>query len=96
MKTPHDDLEHDLQQLTPRALPAHWKDEILARAHAAPRRRFAPPRAVGIALAAAWLVILTLHALTPDTTAPQQADHAHVFAPNSLLALQQHPELLQP
>jgi hypothetical protein len=97
MKTPPDDFEHDLQQLALRALPAHWKDEILASARLAPRRSFMPPRSLAFALAAAWVVIITLHMLTPATSpAPSQADRTLVFAPNNLFALHQHPDLLLP
>lgn len=89
MKKPHDDIENDLQRLPLRTLPAHWKDEILAKAHSAPRRRFAPPRPLVFALAAAWAVILTLVILTPSTTEIQVAQKPAVFAPDSLFALNQ-------
>lgn len=89
MKTTDDDLEHDLQSLTLRELPAHWKDEILAKARSAPRRRFAPPRPLAIALAAAWAVILTLALLTPSPRDAAVAQKPPVFAPDSLFALNQ-------
>ena len=91
MKTPPDAFEHDLERLALRELPPHWRQEILARAQ---KPRFAPPRALAFVLAAAWLVILTLHALTPEK--PPQAQNAPVFAPSSLFALNHHLDLLQP
>lgn len=89
MKTPHDDIENDLQRLPLRELPAHWKDEILAKARSAPRQRFAPPRPLAIALAAAWAVILTLALLTPSPRNAAAAQKPPVFAPDSLFALNQ-------
>ncbi len=93
MKTPHDDLEHDLQQLQMRELPAHWKAEILTQAK---KRRFNPPRPLAFVLASAWLVIITLHLFTPAAEKSPQAQNAPVFAANSLFALNQHLDLLQP
>jgi hypothetical protein len=89
MKTPHDDIERDLQRLPLRDLPAHWKDEILAKARSAPRRRFAPPLPFVVALAAAWAVIIVLVVLTPSTAEVQVAQKPPVFAPDSLFALNQ-------
>lgn len=89
MKTPSDDIERDLQQLGLRELPAHWKDEMLAKARSAPRRRFAPPRPLAIALAAAWAVILTLSILTPSPRDAVVVQTPPVFAPDSLFALNQ-------
>lgn len=89
MKTPHDDIENDLKQLDLREIPAHWKDEILAKAHSAPPRRFAPPRPLVVALAAAWAVILTLLLFTPSKEDVPVAQKPPVFAPNSLFALNQ-------
>ena len=89
MKTPHDDIERDLQQLGLRELPAHWKDEILAKTRSAPRRRFAPPWPLAIALAATWAVILTLVLLTPSPRNAAVAQKPPVFAPDSLFALNQ-------
>ena len=89
MKTPQDDIEHDLQQLNLRELPSHWKDEILAKAQSAPQRRFAPPRPFVFALAAAWVVILTLSLLTPSPKDAPVVQKPPVFGPDSLFALNQ-------
>jgi hypothetical protein len=89
MKTPSDSFENYLQQLDLREIPAHWKDEILAKARSAPRRRFAPPRPLAIALAAAWAVILTLALLTPSPRDAAVSQKPPVFAPDSLFALNQ-------
>lgn len=89
MKTPSDSFENDLQQLGLRELPAHWKDEIMAKARSTPRRRFAPPRPLAIALAATWAVILTLALLTPSPSGAPVAQKPPVFAPDSLFALNQ-------
>lgn len=89
MKTPSDTFENDLQQLGLRELPAHWKDEILAKARSAPPRRFAPPKPLAIALAVAWAVILTLAFFTPPPRDAAIAQKPPVFAPDSLFALNQ-------
>lgn len=96
MKTPHDDFEHALQQLRLRELPAHWKQEILTQAEMAAQSRFSPPRSFLIALAAAWIAIITLNVLTPAGDPPLQTQAAAAFAPSSLFALNQHLDLLQP
>jgi hypothetical protein len=93
MKTPHDDFEHALQQLRLRELPAHWKQEILTQAQ---KPRLAPSRPFLAILAAAWAVILTLQLLTPEVQEMPQTQNTPVFAPNSLFALHQHPDLLTP
>lgn len=89
MKTPHDDIENDLQRLPLRELPAHWKDEILAKARSAPRRHFAPPRALAVTLGAAWAVIITLALLTPSMSEVRVTQPLPSFAPDSLFALNQ-------
>ncbi|MBL9130643.1 MAG: hypothetical protein JNG86_05555 [Verrucomicrobiaceae bacterium] len=96
MKTPPDDFEHALQQLRLRELPAHWKQEILTQAEKSARRRFAPPRALAVTLAAAWVLILALHVLTPPAAPAPQARIKPAFTPTSLFALNQHPELILP
>ncbi len=96
MKTPSDSFENDLLQLDLRELPAHWKDEILAKAHGASRRLFAPPRPLVLALAASWIVILTLALLTPSTPEVQVTQKPAVFAPDSLFALNQQLNLSLP
>jgi hypothetical protein len=93
MKTPHDDFEHALQQLRLRELPTHWKQEILTQAQ---KPRFAPSRPLLAAFAAAWAVIITLQLLTPEVQEMPQTQNTPAFAPNSLFALHQHPDLLTP
>lgn len=96
MKTPPDDFEHALQQLSLRELPAHWKQEILTQAENAPKPFWQPNRLLYTAFAAAWAVILTLNLLTPKPENLPQAQTTPVFAPNSLFALHQHPDLILP
>ena len=96
MKTPSDSFENDLQQLDLRELPSQWKGEILAKAHGASRRLFAPPRPLVLALAASWMVILTLALLTPSTPEVQVTQKRAVFAPDSLFALNQQLDLSLP
>ncbi len=69
----NDELETHLQTLRHRPLPAEWRDTILATAERAalqsqPRsliRALAPPHWLTWSMAAAWLLIATLHSLTP-------------------------------
>lgn len=96
MKTPPDDFEQALQQLSLRELPAHWKQEILTQAENAPKPLLQPNRLLYTAFAAAWAVILTLNLLTPKPENLPQTQTAPIFAPNSLFALHQHPDLLLP
>ena len=96
MKTPPDDCGHALKQLSRRELPAHLKQEILTQAENAPKPFWRPNRLLYTAFAAAWAVIPTLNILTPKPVNLPLAQITPVFAPNSLFAIHQHPDLLLP
>lgn len=70
-----DTFEDDLRALKRRALPAHWRSEILRNAEAA-TERVRTPRWLIAGWSVAWAAILVLHLTTPvDTETALRSDH---------------------
>lgn len=88
MSTNHDPFENDLGSLERRALPAAWRNEMLAAAATASApRRMRTPRWLVAGWGVAWAAILGMWLTTPAEPSPQpQAAQPAPGAPSILWA----------